>query len=87
MNQKTNYGEIISAKVLGFRNYLMTAEKNQLETLVEENPNYFYDILPYTYVLNISDKWINTFNKNNMPNIDLNDLNCYEDNLFMFISE
>ena len=26
-----------------------------------ENPNYFYDILPYTYVLGVSDKWIKKF--------------------------
>lgn len=87
MNQKTDYGQIISAKVMGFRNYLMTAEKNQLDVLVEENPNYFYDILPYTYVLNISDKWISIFGKHNVPNIDINALKYYEDNLFMVMSE
>ena len=53
MNRKTTYGEMITAKILGFRNYLNTAEKDKLNALVEENPNYFYDILPYTYVLNI----------------------------------
>lgn len=26
-----------------------------------QNPNCFYDILPYTYVLGISDKWIKKF--------------------------
>ena len=87
MNQKNDYGQIISAKVLGFRNYLITAEKNQLEALVLEDPDYFYDILPYTYALDISDKWINNFDKNNVPNIDINALNYYESNLFMVMSE
>lgn len=87
MNQKNDYGQIISAKVLGFRNYLITAEKNQLEALVSEDPDYFYDILPYTYALDISDKWINNFEKNNVPNIDINALNYYESNLFMVMSE
>lgn len=87
MNQKTDYGQIITAKVIGFRNYLITAEKNQLNVMVNDNPNYFYDILPYTYALNISDKWIKNFEKNNIPNIDINDINSYEDNLFMFMSE
>lgn len=87
MNQKNDYGQIISAKVLGFRNYLMTAEKNQLEALVSEDPDYFYDILPYTYALDISDKWINNFEKNNVPNIDINALNYYESNLFIVMSE
>lgn len=26
-----------------------------------EHPTYFYDILPYTYVLGVSDKWIKKF--------------------------
>ena len=78
---------MISSKVLGFRNYLNTAEKNQLEKLVEDDPNYFYNILPYTYVLNISKKWIDTFGKKNMPNIDLSALEYYENNLFMIMPE
>lgn len=87
MNQKNDYGQIISAKILGFRNYLITAEKNQLETLVSEDPDYFYNILPYTYALDISDIWINNFDKSNVQNIDINALNYYESNLFMIISE
>ena len=86
-SRKTSYGEMIIAKILGFRNYLNTAEKNQLDALVEENPDYFYDILPYTYVLNISKKWIDTFEKKNIPNIDLSALDSYENNLFMIMSE
>ena len=86
-NRKTSYGEMISSKVLGFRNYLNTAEKNQLNQLVEDDPNYFYNILPYTYVLNISKKWIDNFGKKNMPNIDLSALEYYENNLFMIMSE
>ena len=39
----------------------MCVEKDKLEALVMENPNYFYDILPYTYVLGVSDKWIKKF--------------------------
>ena len=38
-----------------------TFDKEKLEALVMENPNYFYDILPYTYVLGVSDKWIKKF--------------------------
>ena len=48
-------------KIKGFKNYLETAEKDKLEAMVIQNPNYFYDILPYTYVLGISDKWIKKF--------------------------
>ncbi len=57
----SEYGAELKAKVNGFRHFLITAEKDKLEKLVMENPNYFYDILPYTYVLGISNKWIQKF--------------------------
>lgn len=87
MERKTDYGEIIYAKVLGFKNYLNVAQKNELDTMVEKNPNYFYDILPYAYVLGVSDKWIKNFEKENLPNINLNSLQYYENDLFMIITE
>lgn len=56
-----NDGIRIEGKIKGFKEFLETAEKSRLESLVEENPTYFYDILPYAYVLNVSDKWIENF--------------------------
>ncbi len=85
INEKTNYGEVILARVKGFKDYLMTAEKNQLDSMAERTPNYFYDILPYAYVLNVSDRWIKLFEKHNVLNINLDALNNYENNLFMVI--
>ena len=87
MEKKTDYGEIIHAKVLGFKNYLNIAQKDELDTMVEKNSNYFYDILPYAYVLGVSDKWIKNFEKNNLANINLDSLKYYENDLFMIITE
>lgn len=79
MGRKTEYGEIISARIKGFRNFLVTAEKDKLESLVLQNPHYFYDILPYTYVLNISKKWINKFEDIKMPEVDMGSFNYSSD--------
>ncbi|MCI5521062.1 MAG: DUF2207 domain-containing protein, partial [Tenericutes bacterium] len=49
--KRTKYGNEMLGKLKGFKNFLETVEKEKLESLVMENPNYFYDILPYTYVL------------------------------------
>ena len=87
MERKTSYGEMIIAKILGFKNYLSIAEKNEIDTLAKENPNYFYDLLPYTYVLGVSEKWIGLFDKKNVPNINIENIPLYENNLFMIISE
>ena len=48
-------------KIKGFRKFLKTAEKEQLDALVEKDPEYFYNILPYTYALGISNKWVKRF--------------------------
>lgn len=61
MPKRTPYGKEMLGKLKGFKNYLETAEKDRLEALVMENPNYFYDILPYTYVLGVSDIWMKKF--------------------------
>lgn len=51
------------ARLKGFKTFLVKAEKPQLEMLVEENPNYYFDILPYCYVLNITKKVREKFDK------------------------
>ena len=82
MKRKTEYGVTVIAKVKGFKNFLETAEKEKLEALVLENPNYFYSILPYTYVLNISKKWMEKFEnipipEMNMGTYDFNSFNSF----------
>ena len=59
--KRTKYGNEMFGKIKDFKKFIETAEKDKLEALVEEYPTYFYDILPYTYVLCISDKWIKKF--------------------------
>lgn len=63
MPKRTSFGSELLGKIRGFKRFLEIAEKLQLENLVEENPEYFYNILPYTYALGISDTWINQFEK------------------------
>lgn len=50
-------------KILGLKQFIKTAELPKLEKLVYENPDYFYNILPYAYVMALSDKWAKNFNK------------------------
>ena len=82
MKRKTEYGEKITAQVQGFRNFLITAEKSKLEALVSENPNYFYSILPYTYALNVSKKWIKKFENIPTPELDMGNFNYGSDSSY-----
>ena len=61
MPKRTQYGNEILGKLKGFKNFLETAEKDKLEAMVMQDPTYFYNILPFTYVLGVSDKWIKKF--------------------------
>lgn len=61
LSKRTPYGTKMLGRIRGFKNFLETAEKERLEALVMENPQYFYEILPYTYVLKVSDKWMKKF--------------------------
>lgn len=46
----------VYGRIESFKTFLVDAELDRLETLVEEDPDYFYDILPYCYILRITEK-------------------------------
>ena len=48
-------------KIVGFRDFIMTVEKDKLETMLESNPEFYYQVLPYAQVLGVSDIWENKF--------------------------
>lgn len=61
MMRRTKYGAEITGRILGFRNFIETAETDKLRALVEEDPEYFFNILPYAYVMGLSKKWAKKF--------------------------
>ncbi len=61
IRKRTKKGHEILQKIAGFKMFLETAEKERLEKLVYDNPSYYYDILPYAYVLGVSDVWTKNF--------------------------
>ena len=87
MPKRTSYGNEMLGKLRGFKRFLETAEKPQLEALVNENPEYFYNILPYTYALEVSDVWMKQFETIAMQAPDWYEgygpFNTYEFNRFM----
>ena len=61
IDKRTDYGIDLYGRIKGFRNYLITAERQHLIALVDQDPSYFYKILPYTYVLGVTDAWVKQF--------------------------
>ncbi|MFA6860504.1 MAG: DUF2207 domain-containing protein [Clostridia bacterium] len=49
--------------LLGLKHFIEVAEKDRLEMLVKENPQAFFEVLPFAYTLDVSDIWIKKFEK------------------------
>lgn len=48
-------------KLLGLRQFIQTAELDQLKMLVDENPSYYYGVLPYAMAFGLMDDWAKRF--------------------------
>ncbi len=54
-------------RVLGFREFIRTAEYDRLKMLSEEDPEYFFNIMPYACVFGMSSKWADKFSDFRIP--------------------
>ena len=61
MRKKTVHNTELFKKIMGFKKFLNKANISELQKLTDENPEYFYIILPYAYALGISNKLIKKF--------------------------
>lgn len=64
---RTEYYHKMLNEIVGFRNFLRDAEKDRLELMIKDNPQYYYDILPFANVLGVSDIWMNKFKGLTIP--------------------
>ena len=57
----TKYRMDMMGHLLGLREFIRVAEMPKLKMLVDEDPTYFYKVLPYAMVFGLSDKWAKQF--------------------------
>ena len=57
----TPYNVQITGKLLGLKDFIKVAKLPQLKLLVEENSEYFYDVLPYAMVFGLEGEWSKRF--------------------------
>lgn len=55
---RTKYGNQILSDIYGFKVSLESISSIKLKEQLKENSNYFYDMVPYAYVLGILDTWM-----------------------------
>lgn len=61
MGKRTQYGVKKYGEILGLKRFIETAEVERIKMFAEETPSLFYDLLPYTYILGLTDVWMKKF--------------------------
>lgn len=82
MDKRTQQGNRWLGQILGLREFILNCEKERLELLAAKNPSAFYEILPYAYVLGISDVWASRFEQLIIPQPDWYVSSAYYGNTF-----
>lgn len=57
----TRYRNNLMGELMGLHDFIETAEQDRLRMLVDEDPQYFYEVLPYAIAFGLSDKWVSQF--------------------------
>ena len=58
--RREEYAELLGG-ILGFKEFILVTKKDRLEAMLEEQPELFYDVLPYAQVMGVSDIWEGKF--------------------------
>lgn len=61
LERYTEAGRKILGQIRGLKNYIEVAEKDRMEMLVKDNPSLFFEVLPYAYVLGVSEVYMKKF--------------------------
>lgn len=67
--KRTETGFKLYNKIINFKNTLENLTEEKLQELLKEDSNYFCIVLPYTYILGITDKWIKKFKTISIPDL------------------
>ncbi len=54
-------------ELLGFKDFITVTEEDKIKVMLEENPELYYEILPYAQVLGVTDEWEKKFEKITLP--------------------
>lgn len=57
MGKKTQKGTELYQKLLGFREFIKSVEKDRLKEFLSQDQNYFDKVLPFAIVFNVADTW------------------------------
>lgn len=64
--RRTGLGRQTLAQVLGFKRYLRTADKKQMQKILDTDPDYFFRLAPYAMALGADEAFAKRFGKNRL---------------------
>lgn len=67
MRKRTEYSAKLLGRLKGFKNFIKVADLDRIKTLVNGDPQYFYNVLPYAYVFGLTDEWMRNFEGLDVP--------------------
>ncbi|MBO8436209.1 MAG: DUF2207 domain-containing protein [Spirochaetes bacterium] len=57
INKRSDFLSVHLAEILGYREFIEKVEKDRIEKLVDEDPEYFYHVLSYAIALGVEERW------------------------------
>ena len=79
MTKKTKKGTELYQKLLGFKEFIRSVEKDRLREFLKQDENYFNKVLPFAIVFNVADTW-----KDKLKDMDIPPPNWYHGNYTTF---
>ena len=61
IERRSEYADKALSEILGYREFMEKVEKDRIEKLSEEDPQFFYHVLSYAMALGVEDKWVRAF--------------------------
>ena len=59
--ERTKYGNEVLSEIYGFKRMLEQLSDNEIKEKMSINSNYYYDMYPYIYVLELTNMWVKKF--------------------------
>ena len=61
ISRRSRYGSDRLAEALGYKEFIDKVEKDRIKELADEDPEYFYHVLPFAMVFGLADSWADKF--------------------------
>ena len=66
--RRSELGRQTASEILGFRHYLKTVTREELQRILKVNPDYYYEMAPYALALGVDKAFAKRFERLHQPN-------------------